>query len=93
MIIGTTHRYLFVERPPTGSMAVAKELFENYGAQVTFRKRSTYQDFQRSRLNNGGEYFLDFGIRHPLDQVVSRDRKLKGDHKGESSCARFREFL
>ena len=85
MIISHRHRYVFVELTLTGSPAIAKELAELYAGETFLRKHSTYQDFLREADPAWHGYFVFSGIRHPLDQVVSRYSKLQSDHKGKYS--------
>lgn len=85
MIVSHRHRYVFVELPLTGSTAIAKELVECYGGEPFLKKHSTYQDFLRAAEPLCHGYFVFSGIRHPLDQVVSRYSKLRSDHKGKYS--------
>lgn len=85
MIVSHRYRYVFVELPLTGSTAIAKELVECYSGEPFLRKHSTYQDFLRKADRSWHGYFVFSGIRHPLDQVVSRYSKLKSDHKGKYS--------
>lgn len=85
MIVSHRHRYVFVELPLTGSTAIAKELVELYDGEPFLKKHSTYQDFLRAADPSWHDYFVFSGIRHPLDQVVSRYSKLRSDHKGKYS--------
>lgn len=82
MIISHTHRYLFVELPRTGSMALSAELREFYGGERILSKHSTYRDFLRIATADEKRYFVFSGIRHPLDSAVSRYFQLKTDVRG-----------
>lgn len=81
MIISHAHQYLFVELPRTGSTAISRELVQNYQGIRILWKHSTYQDFLRSAKPEEKEYFVFSGIRHPLDDAVSRYFKIKTDHR------------
>ena len=77
MIISRKHRYVFVEVPHTGSVAIAAELRANYAGVEILRKHATYRDFLRQASADERTYFAFAAIRNPLDLTVSRYFKLK----------------
>jgi hypothetical protein len=81
VIISHEHRYLFVELPRTGSTAIRRELREQYDGAPILHKHATYLEFTRQASEDEKRYFVFSGIRHPLDDAVSRYFKLKTDHK------------
>lgn len=82
MIISSTHKYLFVQLPRTGSTAIAQELRANYAGEPVLNKHSTYQDFLKTATTAEKKYFVFSCIRNPLDDAVSHYFKCKNDHKG-----------
>ncbi|CAN5446955.1 MAG: hypothetical protein H0V12_05955 [Chloroflexi bacterium] len=81
MIISHSHRYLFVELPRTGSMAISAELREHYGGERILGKHSNYREFLRVATPDEKGYFVFSGIRNPLDTAVSRFYQLKTDQR------------
>lgn len=77
MIVSHQHRYVFVEVPHTGSMAISKELRENYGGEQILRKHATYRDFLRQATPDQKSYFAFAAVRNPLDLAVSRYFRMK----------------
>lgn len=77
MIVSHKHRYVFVEVPHTGSMAISAELIENYDGESILRKHATYRDFLRQATPDQRKYFAFAAVRNPLDLVVSRYFRMK----------------
>ena len=77
MIVSHEHRYVFIEVPHTGSVAISRELRENYGGEQILRKHATYRDFLRQATPAQREYFSFAAVRHPLDLTVSRYFRFK----------------
>ena len=77
MIVSHEHRYVFVEVPHTGSVAISKELRENYGGEQILRKHATYRDFLRQAAPEQRDYFPFAAVRNPLDLAVSRYFRFK----------------
>lgn len=76
MIISHRYRYVFVEVPRTGSTAISAELRENYGGESILKKHAYYSTFLRQATDDEKTYRVFSGIRNPLDDAVSRYRKL-----------------
>ena len=91
MIISDEHRYLFVELPRTGSMAISAELREFYGGQAILGKHSTYREFLRVATPDQKRYFVFSGVRNPLDAAVSRYFQLRTDIRGRFTDPRKRK--
>ena len=77
MIVSHEHRYVFVEVPHTGTVAINRELQENYGGKPVLRKHATYRDFLRQATPDERTYFSFAGVRNPLDLAVSRYFRFK----------------
>jgi hypothetical protein len=82
VIISDEHRYLFVELPRTGSMAISAELRAHYGGRPILGKHSTYREFLRAATPEQKRYFVFSGVRNPLDAAVSRYFQLRTDIRG-----------
>jgi hypothetical protein len=91
VIISDEHRYLFVELPRTGSMAISAELREFYGGRAILGKHSTYREFLRSATPEQKGYVVFSGVRNPLDSAVSRYFQLKTDVRGRFTDPRKRQ--
>ncbi len=76
MIISHRYRYVFVEVPRTGSTAIAAELEKYYDGERIHRKHAYYSTFLRHASRDEKRYRVFSGIRNPLDDAVSRFRKL-----------------
>jgi len=85
MIISYKHRYLFIERPLTGSWAIRHELCEYYDGIPILHKHAGYSEFRRHARPEELKCLIFTGIRNPLDLIVSRYFKLMTDHKGAFS--------
>jgi hypothetical protein len=83
MIISHTHRYLYVEVPQTGSVAISQELCEYYDGQSILEKHSFYSDFLKTASQEEKNYFVFAGVRNPLDDVVTWYFKLKTNYGEE----------
>lgn len=77
MIVSDEHRYVFIEVPHTGSVAVSRALQEHYGGRPILRKHATYQDFLRQATADQKSYFSFAAVRNPLDLAVSRYFRFK----------------
>ena len=76
MIVSHRYRYVFVEVPRTGSTAIAAELEKHYDGQPIHLKHAYYSTFLKHATKDEKAYRVFSGIRNPLDDVVSRYRKL-----------------
>jgi hypothetical protein len=76
MIISHRHRYLFVEVPRTGSTAISAELEKHYEGERILTKHAYYSTFLRQANEDEKKYLVIWGVRNPLDDAVSRYRKL-----------------
>jgi hypothetical protein len=77
VIVSDEHRYVFIEVPHTGSVAISRELQENYGGRKILRKHATYRDFLREARPEQRDYFAFAAVRNPLDLAVSRYFRFK----------------
>jgi hypothetical protein len=77
VIVSNANRYVFVEVPHTGSMAISKALRDSYGGELTLRKHATYRDFLRQANADQKRYFAFAAVRNPLDLAVSRYFRMK----------------
>ncbi len=82
MVISEEYQYLFIEIPLTASWTIRNELRELYGGQSILHKHATYSEFKRHMGDRSLDLFVFGAVRNPLDAIVSRYLKLKGDHKG-----------
>lgn len=79
MIISHKYRYVFVELQRTASMAVRKELMENYAGKEILKKNTGFHTFLKSATREEKKYFVFSGVRNPLDRTISFYEKLKSD--------------
>lgn len=81
VIVSHEHRYVFVEVPHTGTMAISQALRDNYGGDFVLRKHATYADFLRAATPDQKGYFAFAGVRNPLDLAVSRYFRFKNKER------------
>ena len=81
MIVSHEHRYVFVEVPHTGTMAISQALRDSYGGEFVLRKHATYADFLRAATPDQRDYFAFAGVRNPLDLAVSRYFRFKNKER------------
>ena len=89
MIVSHKYRYVFIELPLTGSLAIARELRLNYSGERVLAKHAHYGEFQRWAKGPELEYFRFSGVRNPLELVYSEFVKYKTDHRGRFSGKRY----
>ena len=87
MKISHKHKYLFVELPKTATIAIGRELMENYAAEQILRKHSTYRDFLTIATPEEKEYFVFSCIRNPLQIATSRYMKLQSKQTNPEKTA------
>ena len=83
MIISHKHKYLFVEVPQTGSVAISHELRDQYCGEPILEKHSFYSDFLKIASPEEKKYFVFAGVRNPLDDIVTWYYKLKTNYGEE----------
>jgi len=83
MIISHKNKYLFVEVPQTGSVAISHELCDYYDGQTILEKHSFYSDFLKIASPEEKRYFVFAGVRNPLDDTVTWYYKLKTNYGQE----------
>jgi hypothetical protein len=83
MIISHIHRYLFVEIPQTGSVAISHELCNHYHGEPILEKHSFYSDFLKIASSEEKNYFVFCGVRNPIDDVITWYFKLKTNYGEE----------
>jgi hypothetical protein len=76
LIISHRYKYVFVEVPRTGSTAISAELCRNYDGHRILKKHSYYSTFLGQATENEKRYRVFSGLRNPLDDLVSRYRKI-----------------
>lgn len=81
MIISHKYKYVFIELQRTASMAIRKELIENYSGKEILNKNTGYHTFCKTATVDEKNYFVFSGIRNPLDRTISFYEKLKNDPK------------
>ena len=82
MIINHEHRFVFVQVPDSASTAVGRELCERYGGQPILDKHSHLAELHETTGGEYRDYFVFGTIRHPLEIMVARYFKLKGNRGG-----------
>lgn len=91
MIISHKHKYLFVELQRTASLAIRRELMQQYSGAEILRRHSIYPTFLKTATNEEKNYFVFSGIRNPLDRTISFYEKLRNDPRNYISNIRQKE--
>lgn len=83
MIISDKNKYLFIEVPQTGSVALSHELCTYYDGRKILEKHSFYSDFLKIATPEQKKFFVFAGVRNPLDEAITNYYKLKTNYGQE----------
>ena len=83
MIISDKNKYLFLEVPQTGSVALSHELCTHYAGEKILEKHSFYSDFLKMATPEQKKYFVFAGVRNPLDEAITNYYKVKTNYGQE----------